>query len=338
MPALSSVVERLARPLRNGMQAGPRRGSAVSNLFTWTASLILTHGGALSNLPLFLALDAGLLAARGLDVTAPKLDGFGATASRLRDGSADLGTTGFTQALADADDVDPLVIVAGSGLRGMAIVGQPGCSMRDLSGPVGTFADDPMQVLLADEVSRHGLADRIEVRFLSSLAEAAAALADGTLAAVTTVEPWIGRLLGQGFALLSDGSEVWGGSYPDTVLVARRSTMVFRAEAVSTTIGAMLDAEAMIAADPDGALAAVAHRFPTFSPAELRAGLAGQPPRVDLRGLEASILARWPTVRHLAGHPDGPPPPGLIDLTCLADALSRTDRAFPITERNSHVH
>lgn len=298
--------------------------------------MIFTHGGALSNLPLFLALDAGLMAARGLEPTAPQLDGFGSTVARLRDGTADLGTTGFTQALADADDADPLVIVAGSGLRGMAIVGQPGMTLGDLSGAVGTFADDPMQVLLADEASRHDLAGRIEIRFLSSLTEAATALADGTLAAVTTVEPWIGRLVGRGFALLSDGTQVWGRDYPDTVLVARRSTVAANPAAISAAIAAMLDAEALIAADPDNALATVAHRFPSFSPAELRAGLAGQPPRVDLRGLEDTILARWPTIRRLAGRPGGPPPPGLIDLTCLADALHRTDRA-PTPERNSHA-
>lgn len=299
--------------------------------------MILTHGGALSNLPLFLALDAGLIAARGLDVRAPGLDGFGSTVARLRDGTADLGTTGFTQALADADSADPLVIVAGSGLRGMAILGRPGFEIGGLSGVVGTFADDPMQVLLADEIARNGLADRVEIRFLSSLAEAAEALADGTLAAVTTVEPWIGRLTRQGFAVLSDGTAVWGRDYPDTVLVARRSTRDERPDAVAAVIAAMLEAESLIAADPDRALAAVAHRFPSFSPAELRAGLAGQPPRVDLRGLEATVLARWSTVRRLAGRPDGPPPPGLIDLTCLADALDRAGRAFT-PERMSHVH
>lgn len=319
------------------MQCGSARRPASAASDPDPTALILTHGGALSNLPLFLALDAGLLAARGLDVAAPPLESFGSTAARLRDGTADLGTTGFTQALADAGDADPLVIVAGSGLRGMAILGRPGTDLRGLSGAVGTFADDPMQVLLADEIARHGRAGRVEVRFLSSLAEAADALAAGELAAITTVEPWIARLAGRGFAVLSDGTAVWGRDYPDTVLVARRSTVAARPGDVATAILAMLDAEALIAADPEGALAAVAHRFPSFSPAELRAGLAGQPPRVDLTGLEAGILGRWPTVRRLAGHPDGPPPPGLIDLFCLADALRRADRAAP-PERISHVH
>ena len=299
------------------------------------AVLIFTHGGALSNLPLFLAIDAGLLDARGLDVRAPALDGFSSTASRLRDGSADIGTTGFTQVLADAEDLDPLVILAGSGIRGMALLGGPGTEMAGLDGPVGTFADDPMQVMLADILRRHGLAGRVELRLARSLGEAAEALMSGGLRAVTTVEPWISRLVAAGATVLSDGTDVWGEDYPDTVLVARRSTAAARPGEIELVISALLEAERLIAADPDRALAAVAHRFPLFSPAELRSGLAGQPPRVDLRGLEGVVLDRWPTVRRLAGRPDGAPPPGLVDLTRLAAVLAREGSAL---ERITHVH
>ncbi len=299
--------------------------------------MILTHGGALSNLPLFLAIDAGLLAARGLDAAAPALDGFSSTASRLRDGTADIGTTGFTQVLADADDADPLVIVAGSGIRGMALLGRPGTDLGTLEGAVGTFADDPMQVLLDDIVRRHGLAARIELRPMGSLAAAAEALLSGELRAVTTVEPWISRLVAAGATVLGDGADVWGEDYPDTVLAARRSTVEARPREVEAVISAMLEAERAIVADPDGALAAVAHRFPPFSPAELRAGLAGQPPRVDLRGLEGTILDRWPTVRRLAGRPVGAPPPGLLDFTRLAAVRAR-EAPMSNLERMTHVH
>ena len=299
--------------------------------------MILTHGGALSNLALFLAIDAGLLDARGLDVTVPALDGFASTASRLRDGTADVGTTGFTQPLADADDADSLVIVAGSGIRGMALLGRPGTDLARLEGVVGTFTDDPMQVLLADVLRHAGREDVVEIRIMGSLREAADALSSGDVQAVTTVEPWISRLVARGAVVLSDGSDVWDGDYPDTVLVARRSTVASRPGEIEAVISALRDAERRIAADPGGALAIVAHRFPSFSPAELRAGLAGQPPRVDLRGLETTILARWPTVRRLAGGPVGQPPPGLVDLTRLAAVCAREASPSPL-ERNPHVH
>ncbi len=191
-----------------------------------TQPLTLTHGGALSNLPLFLALDAELFAPLGLDVFAAPLDGFGSTAGRLRDGSAAIGTTGFTQVLADATSPDPLVAVAGSGLRGMAVLGRRGATLKSLVGAtVGTFADDPMQVLLADVLAHYGLDGRVHVRMMRSLQAAADGLEQGEFQSVTTIEPWISFLRGRGATLLSDGTDVWGPDYPDTILVARRSVV-----------------------------------------------------------------------------------------------------------------
>ncbi len=283
--------------------------------------LTVTHGGALSNLPLFLAIDAGLLAALGLAVEAPALAGFASTVERLRDGTASIGTTGFTQVLADADAADPLVAVAGSGLRGMAVLGGPGMTPADLAGAVvGTFADDPMQALLSDVLATRDPALRAEVRFMPSLDAAADALMGGSVSAITTVEPWIGRLRRQGATLLSDGTDVWGPDYPDTVLVTRRGMLRAAPDMVTAVIRAMLRAERMIGHDPLGALSLVAHRFPAFTLDELGAGLRGQPPRVDLRGIEHTITERWPTVRGMQRRQVAPPPSGLVDLCCLAAA------------------
>lgn len=286
----------------------------------------MTHGGALSNVPLFLALDAGLFRARGLALEAPALSGFGSTAVRLRRGKAVLGTTGFTQVLADAALADPLVLVAGSGLRGMAVLGQPGMRAADaLCGTVLTFDDDPMAVLAQDVMERCAVPPRVTLRFAESLAGAADALRRGEATAITTVEPWISRLRSEGFSLLSDGTDVWGAEYPDTVLVARRSFVERNPRMLVAIIEAMLEAENMIRQDAAEALRIIAYRFPLFTLPELQLGLAGQPPRVDLRGLEDSVLGRWASVRRLAGLPAGPVPAGLIDFSCLAEAVSKKD-------------
>ncbi|UDL96000.1 ABC transporter substrate-binding protein [Lichenihabitans sp. PAMC28606] len=293
-----------------------------STAATMTQPLTLTHGGALSNLPLFLALDAELFAPLGLDVFAAPLDGFGSTAGRLRDGTAAIGTTGFTQVLADATSHDPLVAVAGSGLRGMAVLGRRGATLKGLVGAtVGTFADDPMQVLLADVLAHHGLDGRVHVRMMRSLQAAADGLEQGEFQAVTTIEPWISLLRGRGATLLSDGTDVWGPDYPDTILVARRSVVDTAPDQIVTVIRAMLRAERMIGDHPRSALRAVAHRFPGFSLDQLSAGLVGQPPCVDLRGKQAALLDRWPTVRRLAGLPPDPVPSTLVDFRCLARAV-----------------
>lgn len=286
-------------------------------------SLKLTHGSALSNLPLFLALDRDLFADVGLRVAVSPLTAFSATVSRLRDGSADLGTTGFTQALADADSADPLVIVAGSGLCGMALLGQHGTTAASLAGAtIGAFADDPMQALLEDVLSRHALTDRVFVRFMPSLVEAARQFRQGEIAALTIVEPWISRLVREGAVVLSDGTDVWGPTYPDTVLVSPRSLVEGRPEVVTGVIRAMLRAQRIIEDHPRVALAMVAHRFPGFSLDELETGLVRQPSQVDLRGLEPAILGRWPTVRNLQGKPSSTPPASLIDFRCLEAALA----------------
>lgn len=288
----------------------------------------LTHGGALSNLPLLLALDARLFSARGLDLTAPALADFGSTAMRLRSGAAPLGTTGFTQVLSDAEAPDPLVIVAGSGLRGMAVVGRPNPTPREASGTLLTFADDPMAVLAQDVMQSREDLSLTTLRYATSLAEAAETLRTGSVAAITTVEPWISRLQAEGFTILSDGTDVWGPVYPDTVLVARRSFIMEERPRLLLVIDALLEAEAMIQRNPHAALGIIAHRFPSFTLPELELGLRHQPPLVDLRGHEGSVLGRWTSVRRLAGLPALPVPAGLIDFSCLAEAVAQR-RSYP---------
>ncbi|WP_244831182.1 ABC transporter substrate-binding protein [Caballeronia sp. TF1N1] len=256
--------------------------------------LLLAHGGALSNLPLFVAIDTGLLEARGLHAEAPELAEFKSTAALLRTGAAQLGTTGFTQALVDHALPDPLRIVGGSGKLGMALVGQGGLTVEALRGQrVGTFADDPMEALLYDALRIYGVGmSEVECVHFGSLTAAAGDLLAGRIAALTLVEPYISRFVAQGFDVLCDGIEAWGGDYPDTLLVARESFLVAQPDIVREVLAGMLEAQALIERDPHAALRASAHRWPEFSHDELLAGMARQPSDVDIRPLRASVLAR----------------------------------------------
>jgi ABC-type nitrate/sulfonate/bicarbonate transport system substrate-binding protein len=254
----------------------------------------LAHGSALSNLALFVAVDTGLFERQGLQVEAPPLAEFSSTAALLRSGQADLGTTGFTQALVDHARPDPLRIVGGSGKLGLALMGQSGLSMGRLRGQrVGTFGDDPMEVLLHDALHAHGIEPgQIERVLYPSLVEAVDDFLDGRIAALTLIEPWISRLRQQGFEVLCDGLHAWGGEYPDTLLVARKSFLEAHPEIVAAALRAMLDAQKAIEGDPREALRATAHRYPDFSLDELLAGVAAQPPVIDIRPLSRCILAR----------------------------------------------
>lgn len=279
--------------------------------------LLLAHGSALSNLALFVAVDTGLFERHGLDVEAPHFAEFSSTATLLRSGAAELGTTGFTQALVDHARPDPLRIVGGSGKLGMALMGQPGLGMTGLRGqPVGTFADDPMEVLLHDALQVNGMipAD-IERVLYPSLAQATEDFMNGRIAALTVIEPWISRFERQGYARLCDGLQAWGGEYPDTLLVTRKSFLERHPEVVSAALRAMLDAKLAIEQTPREALRASAHRWPDFTFDELLAGVAAQPPIIDIRSMRDCIRDRAATLETL----------GLMKITPALDDIFSFD-------------
>jgi len=264
--------------------------------------LVLTHGCSLSNLPLFVAVGEGLFADEGLEVEAPYFDNINSTADLLASGVADLGTAAFTQPLIDAFRADPPVLVAGSGLMGIAVLSRPGFTeAASLAGqPVGTFRADPMEVLLHDVLATVDLrVNDVRLRYFEGLEESIEAFRRGELAALTLAEPFAERLRREGAHTLSDGTELWGDPFPDTVLVASAKFLRERPEQVRASIRAMLRAEALIHADPRTALRHALRFFPGFDLDELAGALSRQPSRVDIRELRAIVFGRWDSLRSL---------------------------------------
>jgi ABC-type nitrate/sulfonate/bicarbonate transport system substrate-binding protein len=290
------------------------------------SKLILTHGCSLSNLPLFVAVGQGYFAAEGLDVEAPYFDDIGSTSELLASGTADLGTVGYIQPLIDANRDDPPVMVAGSGLMGVALLAQTDIrTTAELRGQVvATFRGDPMEVLLHDALTAAGLGmDDIDVRYFDVLDEAVQAWRSGTVAAVTLAEPAADRLRREGARTLTDGRDVWGDGFPDTVLVASSKFLRERPDDVRAAIRAMLRAEAGIHADPIGALEHARPFYPEFEFDELIAASVRQPPRIDITHLVPTILDRWPSLRSLGLVPsDAPLPNSALNFDLLESELA----------------
>lgn len=287
--------------------------------------LVLTHGCSLSNLPLFVALGEGMFADEGLAVEAPYFNDVTSTAELLATGIADLGTAAFTQPLIDAFRDDPPVLVAGSGLMGIAVLTR--AKLADaaaLAGqPVGTFRADPMEVLLHDVLAAAGLRTTdVRLRYFGVLDDAIDAWRRGELAALTLAEPFADRLRAEGAHTLSDGTELWGFPFPDTVLVASSTFLQERPEQVRAAIRAMLRAEERIHADPQALLHA-SEFFPGFDLAELAAAVVRQPSRVDIRNLESTVYQRWDSLRSLNLVPaDAVLPRGAVAFYLLDKELS----------------
>ncbi len=288
-------------------------------------TLTLTHGCSLSNLPLFVASAAGLFADEGLDVHAPPYSHMSSTAQALATGAADLGTAAFTQPLIDASSALPPVLVAGSGLMGIAVLAQPGTGyIGDLLGrPIGTFRGDPLEVLLHDLLAAGGLSEAdVEIQFLDHIEDAIYAFRDGHLAGITLAEPHATRLRHSGAVELSDGTELWGTPFPDTVLVSSRKLLTERPEVVAAAIRALLRAEGLIADDHVAAVRSAAEHFPGYDIGLLVEASLRQPPCVDLRRLVPVVHARWGSLGELGlVTPGSPHPTSAIDLTLLEREL-----------------
>lgn len=274
--------------------------------------LLLTHGCSLSNLPLFVAAAAGLFSDEGLAVEAPPLHTMSSTAELLASGAAELGTAAFTQPLIDSVRPNPPVLVAGSGLRGVTVLARPGINgVAELAGRVvGTFRGDPLEVLLHDALAAAALTfASVDLRYLDDIADAIAAFGAGSLDAITLAEPHATRARALGGIVLSDGRELWGEEFPDTVLVASAALVRERPHVVSAAIRAMLRAEALILEDLEAAVVMAAPHFPGFAHDELLEGARRQPPCIDVRRFRPTILGRWPSLQSLGLAPAGLPAP-----------------------------
>lgn len=293
----------------------------------------LTHGCSLSNLPLFVAEGAGFFAQEGLDVEVPAFSRMSATEDILESGVAQLGSVAFTQPLIDCADDDPLIIFGGSGLMGIAILAQP--STTDISAlagrAIGTFRGDPLEVLLHDALKAAGLAfNDVEIVYLDDFAEALQAFAEQRLSAITLAEPHATRVRAMGAVELSDGTELWGDPFPDTVVVAKASFLAERPREVRACLRAMLRAEAAINADLPGALDHAERHYPGYDRADLEIGARRQPPCIDIRHLEKTIKDRWDSLYSLDLVPsDAQPPASVVSFDLLASELDRTGRDGP---------
>lgn len=301
-------------------------------------SIVLTHGCSLSNLPLFVAAAAGLFAAEGIDVDVQRYDAISTTGDALASGAAELGTAAFTQPLLDAARPNPPRLVAGSGLMGIALLAHPEIQgVADLEGStVGTFPADPLEVLLHDAIAAGGLRpDAVGIRRFDRIDEAIAAWRAGELAAVTLAEPHATRLRALGARALSDGRELWGDPFPDTVLVASERLLVEQPEVVRAAIRAMLAAQAHIRSDLASAVDMAGEHFPGFSAAELASAAIRQPPCIDVRPLVATVLGRWPALQSLGHAPRGPAPTEAVQLDLLDHELAARHRTPDLVSSTS---
>lgn len=286
--------------------------------------LTLTHGFALSNLPVFIAEEYGLFRDEGLEVRflAPRSVADGKRF--LQTGQADMASYAFTSLMQVYDEGADIRIIAGAGILGLIVLGQAEIGdWEDARGKrAATVQGDPLEILLYECLTTRGVDyESLQVQYPSTIQELNQVFVQGEVEVVTQVEPYASQLVRDHAArILSDGTDPWGPRYPDCVIAAQGQLLQNRPAAVRATLRALLRAQASIEQDLAGACRAVAGKYFDASEEELVQAAPSMPACVDIRDQEKVILDRGRALAAL-GYVQQPPDSGFLDFRLLEQVI-----------------
>ena len=237
---------------------------------------IVTFAGA-TNLPVWMALERGLFAREGLNVTHDVTRGSTAAIESVMAGKHQFASMALDNTIANAEGVGD-VNIAGYDLVGIAGV-HSGMNKIVTRPEIKTFADMKGKVVASDALnSGYGL---VLLRILqmngltlekdfTALAVGSgpnrlAAMRDGRAAAAALSAPDDIEAQKLGFNILADATEIIG-AYQGSAFVARRSWAKDHEKEVVSFLRALIAATDMIFADKDASIAVLRARIKSLSP------------------------------------------------------------------------
>jgi NitT/TauT family transport system substrate-binding protein len=253
--------------------------------------LTATHSIGLCNLALFVAVERQFS-----DVQLKLIANPGDHAAALTSGTVDVAVTPFSNVISARANGAPIRIIAGSGLNGLYVLGQPEISdWKSLVGKrIGTFRSDTLEVMAYDAMKKAGAKKGdFQFAYFTDPFEFIQAFKSKNLDAITLVEPYVTQLVNGHKAVILDKSEdVWGGRHPDCVLIASDAAIQNKRSALKSLIGALFSAEALIETNPREAVALCARKYYKTSEADILLAANSQPPGIDIRDQRQFILER----------------------------------------------
>jgi NitT/TauT family transport system substrate-binding protein len=286
--------------------------------------LRMTHGYALSNLPVFIAQEYDFFRAENLDVQFLPPGSVAEGKRLLGTGQVDMASFAFTSLMQVYDQCADIRIIAGAGILGLAVLGQAEIQhWKDAAGKgAATLRGDPLEILLYESLVENGVDyNDLDVQYPSALQDLTDLFAQKRVQIVTHVEPYASKLVRDHKArILSDGTDIWGPRYPDCVIAARDQLLEERPDAATAVLRALLRAQATIERDLAGACHAVAGRYFQASGEELLQAAPSMPPGVDIRDQDEVILGRGKAMAEL-GYVRQPPDSELLDFGLLEQVI-----------------
>lgn len=288
-----------------------------------------THAVGLCNLPLFIAAEdqrTSTFEHIRLRIELQPVPDWSKHPLALQKGDVEFSVTPFTNVMTAYAAGAPLRIIAGSGANGLRLVAakeiKSATDLRDKR--IGTFRADTLEMMLFSYLKNNGMtyAD-VNVIYFSDGFQLISAFTSGKLDAMTHVEPYAQRALGERECHIlarGEGPEVWGIDHPDCVLTTTTDALkdTLRAKRM---VQAMLQAEATIKKNPEAAARRTARKY--FRAPEEDIVLAGktQIPGVDITKSEAFMRARFEDLKELGHISRDASFEGFLDLRLLKAVL-----------------
>jgi NitT/TauT family transport system substrate-binding protein len=207
-----------------------------------------THGTGLCNMAIFLAHARKMTEKYGIRLEFVNAPSSGDIAAIFGSGQVDLSSIPYSNYFTLIDKGAPVKIVAGTGVEGCVIIGQPGIdSPEKLAGKsLATFQADTLEVLPYDWTKKHGIDwAKMDVKFLGSSPEIVQAFVNGAVDSICHIEPYATQALRavEGSHVLSDGTDIYGPYYTDCVIAVSDRLIEADRDAVKNIIRTFMMAQ-----------------------------------------------------------------------------------------------
>jgi NitT/TauT family transport system substrate-binding protein len=286
-----------------------------------------SHGQGLCNMPLFYSAEKDLFKQYGLKGTVFLSTSGGDQATQLAVGDVDMGVIPYTNGLAAYTRDGGFQVVAGSGLRGLIVVAKPEIkTFDDLKGKkFGTFQADTLEMLAYDYLKKNKLTYKdVEMVYFGDNVEALNAFLVGQVDAVTLIEPYATKGLTESKGnRLGDGTDLYGATFPDCVLAARKELIEKEPETVKNVIRTFFQAEHLIESSFEEAAKTTIDKYYKTDMASLLAAAKAQPPGVDIRNQKQFMFARAKSMKEL-NYINKDPDEGFVNFSLLEAVIKES--------------
>ncbi len=250
---------------------------AAPSAFAADKAVIYQAFQSIQYLPLYVAMDEGLFAKRGLEVQKVTAGGGAQGVAAVIGGHADFSLqdpmTSVLANLKGASLVNVAMVVAGVPVWMVAPPDSPIKSLDDLKGKSVSTAMPPSTstYLLQNLLKSKGLSN-VKLDTVAIGTELAPVTA-GRSAAATLYQPQVEQALASGYRIVHDFAKQYDGVYAFSTITTAKSTVQNKPQVVQSFVSAIGDAEKLMQTSPQVAYRVAVAQFPAMEKSVVEAAV-----------------------------------------------------------------